>query len=387
LFAAALGLMFPAAAGARGRARLESSVSEASATSPLQESSTEQPPASGPAQGSSPATRREERRARRKARDGGESQGESGPSARVTPQVTISSPSAGTELFTGGGRATRARANDDALTNDEGAVTFTGTVAPADAGTTVALQREYRRGAWHRIGGGVVDGEGRFSIVHTFFRPGDANIRVLAHFHGRGMRSVSAPVNYRISRRRHRQVTIQASADPIAYGLAVTITGTVAGAPSQPVSLLAQTGQGTFAQVAETSTSSGQYSFTESPQQSTRYRVSTASASSAVLSEAVTYALTATPSPSSLPAGGKLTFTGTLAPAHEGQVVELERHNSPGEGYAVIATGTLTSATAYAITHSFLAAGTELLRITVPGDGEVEGVSSEPFSLEVTSSL
>jgi len=299
-------------------------------------------------------------------------------SVKVAPLVTLSAPAAGTQLFIGGGRTARA----SAVGRD--AVTFSGTVSPADAGATVTLQREFRREAWHRIGVGQVDGEGNYSIVHTFSRPGEANLRVLVHSHGLYVTSASTPVSYQISRRRSRQVTIQASVDPVAYGSPMTISGTVAGAVNQPVTLLAQTPGGAFAPVAKGVTNGGEYTFTESPLQSTRYRVSSTSASSATLSEGVTYALSATPFASTVQAGEQLTFTGTLAPAHEGQVVDLEGRNASGLGYRVIAVGAVSSLSAYSIAYTFPAAGSELLRIRVPGNTEIQSVASEAFKVEVT---
>lgn len=301
-------------------------------------------------------------------------------SVKVIPQVTISTPLPGTQLLAGSARATRADANAE----NASAVTFTGTVTPANVGTRVALQREDGDGAWSRIGGGEVNAEGQYSIAHTFYRPGRANIRVIVHSRGLDMTAASAPVAYQISRRRNRLVTIQASADPVTYGLELTITGTVAGALDAPVTLSAQTGDGAFVKVAETVTTGNEYSFTQSPLQNTRYRVSTATASSAILVEGVAFALTATPSASSVATGEQLTVTGTVSPAHEGQPVDLEAQNTSGIGYHVIATGAVSSTSAYSIAHTFAAAGTALLRISVPGNGEIQSATSETFKIEVT---
>ena len=205
-------------------------------------------------------------------------------SVKVAPRVTIATPLADTQLLAGGGRATHAAAN----TENASAVTFTGTVTPANAGTRVALQREDGDGAWSRIGGGEVNAEGQYAITHTFYRPGKAIIRVIVRSHGLDMAAVSTPVTYQISRKRNRLLTIQASADPIAYGLPLTITGTVAGALDTPVTLSAQTGDGPFVKVAEALTTGDEYSFAQSPLQSTRYRVSTATASSTILEIEVT---------------------------------------------------------------------------------------------------
>jgi hypothetical protein len=223
----------------------------------------------------------------------------------VAPEVTLSTPAAGTQLFVGAGRAARTSATNPSATSPS-AVTFTGTVSPAVAGTTVALQREAHKEVWSRIAGGVVDEEGKFSITHTFLKPGTATLRVVVHSQGRDGHAVSTPVSYLISRRRERRITIQASANPIAYGLSVTITGTIVGVPDQALTLLAQTGDGAFAPIAESVANGNEYSFTESPLQSTRYRVRSATAVSGVLAEGVT-ALDAEPPASTVSAGGELT--------------------------------------------------------------------------------
>ncbi len=299
---------------------------------------------------------------------------------KVTPEVTIATPLAGTQLFAGSGRATRA----DASVENASAVTFTGTVIPANAGTRVALQREDGDGAWSRIGSGEVNAEGQYSIAHTFYRPGRASIRVIVHSHGLDMTAVSAPVTYQISRKRNRLLTIQASADPIAYGLPLTIGGTITGALDTPVTLSAQTGDGAFVKVAEAVSTGDQYSFSVVPLQSTRYRVSTATAHSAILVEGVAFALTATPSASTVQAGEPLILTGSVTPSHEGQAVELEAQNASGIGYHLIASGTVSSTSGYSLAHTFAGPGTALLRIHVPGDGEIQSATSETFKVEVT---
>jgi hypothetical protein len=408
-FCACICLLPPAAAGARSKKHLQATVSEASVTAPLRETTTEEPaeepvttspptepganpsaePSTSPSTESSASSRRQRRRARRGAvsavgcsidlkatpsivADGAplsfvgtlscpEAAGASeqtvtlyqklvgtpgfsvaattstdangafqfaltgpalnsvfyvfcdgGKSARVSvkvaPQVTISTPAAGTQLLLGSRRATRASKTDGST------VTFTGTVSPVDPGATVSLQREYRKGAWHRIGGGgVVDDEGKYSILHTFFRPGEANIRVVVHSAGLDMTTASAPYTYEISRQA-KQVTTGSSANP------------------------------------------------------------------------ATYTLTAAPSASTVQVEAQLSFTGTVLPAHEGQPVELERENTGGSSYSVIAVGATSSSGAYSIASTFTEVGSELLRISVPGNSEFQSVSSEAFTIEVTPS-
>jgi hypothetical protein len=119
----------------------------------------------------------------------------------AAPQLVIETPTAGTQLFAVGAGAINSTVSDGKP--DAGPVTFTGTAGTADAGAAVVLQREYRKEAWHRIGVGLIDAEGGFSITHTFHRAGEANIRVVVrHSHGLYVNSVSAPVTYQISRSR-----------------------------------------------------------------------------------------------------------------------------------------------------------------------------------------
>jgi hypothetical protein len=298
---------------------------------------------------------------------------------QVAPSVTIASPTIGTPLFTGGGsRAT------SASTLASSAVTFAGTVSPADAGATVILEREFTRGGWVSIGAGHVNEEGNYSIAHTFSKPGVTTIRVVVRSHRIYMKTASTPVTYLISPRRKSAVTIQPSSDPLPYGSAVTLSGTIAGPPDQNVTLYAQTGTGAFVPVAKASAVGSTYTFSQSPLQSTRYRVASALASSPVLAETVTFALTSTAAPASATVGETLTFTGSVTPAHEGQQVDLERENLSGlGGYHVIASGTTSSSGAYSLAYAFHEIGSALLRISVPGNTEVATAGGEPFKLAV----
>jgi hypothetical protein len=298
---------------------------------------------------------------------------------QVAPSVTIDSPAVGTPLFTGGG--SRAAS---ASTLASSAVTFAGTVSPEDAGATVILERGFTRGGWVSIGAGHVDEEGNYSIVHTFSKPGETNIRVVVRSHRTYMKTASAPVTYLISPRRKSAVTIQPSSDPLPYGGVLTLSGTVAGPEDQSVTLYAQTGTGAFAPVAKATAVGSAYSFSVSPLQSTRYRVASALASSPVLAETVTFALSGTAAPASATVGETLTFTGSVTPAHEGQQVDLERENLSGlGGYHVIASATTSSSGTYSLAYAFHEIGAALLRIGVPGNTEVATGDGAPFKLAV----
>ena len=298
---------------------------------------------------------------------------------RITPAVTLNAPAAGTQLFVGA-----ARGQDG--TSAGKAVTFTGTISPVGAGAVVALQREDGGdGRWHQVALGQVGAQGAYSITHVFHRAGKASIRVVVHFRGLDTRAASNPVAYQISRRQHEQLTIEASSQTISYGQSVTIGGTVAGAISQPVTLLAQTSTGTFEPVAQSTTNgSGEYTFTASPVQDSRYRVTWETRSSVTQPVNVAYALTAEPAASTIQAGGQLTVSGNVNPSQAGQGVRLERQNSSGVGFHVVASGTVSSGSTYSITVAVPQPGTDLIRVTVPGYASNASASSAPFSVQVT---
>jgi hypothetical protein len=291
---------------------------------------------------------------------------------RVAAQVTLSGPAEG-QLLTG-------------VANH---VTFTGTVSPADVGARVILQRQSSTtgGQWHHIDTGVVDATGNFTIVHTFIVPGDANIRVLVRSQGRNIPSVSNELAYAISQAQNAELTIQASADPIAFGEAVTISGKLASGPNQPVTLLARTRhQHGFARVAQVSTNAeGVYSFPpQSPVNSTFYKVTSAHISSAVLFEGVKDVLTAQVSATTVQAGQSVAFSGIVSPDHTGHVIYLERQNAHGPGFHVIQVASVGAGSTYSIVHRLYDPGTKVLRIHIPGGPENQGAASQPFSIQVT---
>jgi hypothetical protein len=269
-------------------------------------------------------------------------------------------------------------------------VTFTGTVDPtSDAGALVVLQRQnaIRGNEWHRIGYGQVNGEGKFSIAHTFVVAGDANIRVLVRSSRHNIPSPSNVLGYEIVQAQNPQLTIESSANPISYGQSLAISGTVAGAAANtPVQLLARSAEtGGFAPIAEAKTNaSGEYTFpAQMPLVSTYYGVQGAGKRSAVLYEGVKFVLTAGVNETTVQSGQSLTFSGTLTPAESGHVVYLERGNALGTGgFHVVQEGTVTGST-YTIVHTFYDVGTSVMRIKIPG-GPLNGTTvSAPFTITV----
>jgi hypothetical protein len=289
---------------------------------------------------------------------------------------------------------------DTLRTGRRNSVEFTGTVSPADVGALVILQRQnaIKGNEWHRIGRGVeVNGEGHFSIVHTFVVAGDANIRVVVRngFRNHGLHNVVSPSNilsYEIVQAQNPQLTIASSANPISYGQSTTISGVLAGGANTEVRLLARAAtQVGYTPVGEVKTDgSGDYAFApQMPLVNTYYRVEGAGRSSAVLFEGVKFVLTAGASATTVAAGQPLTFSGTVTPEEVGHAIYLERLNATGTNYHVIEVATVTAGTTpgtsvYSIVHTFYNEGTSVVRIKIPGGPQNATTNSAPFTISVT---
>jgi hypothetical protein len=303
--------------------------------------------------------------------------------------VTLSGPPEGTQILTG-------RVD---------AVTFSGTVDPADVGARVVLQRQsaLTGDEWREIGLGRVQAGGAFTIVHAFKVPGDANIRVLVRSQGRNVPSPSNVLTYDISQAENPELTIAASADPIVFGQSVTISGTLAGGAGKPVTLLAHTAnQHGFAQVAQATTDgSGNYAFpAQAPVNSTYYEVQAADRSipscprvaackgpilkSAVLYEGVRDVLSAQVSATSILEGQTLTFTGSVAPSHPGHVIYLQRQSTVDHEFQVVQVGIISPESTFSVAHQVFSTGTQVFRVYVPGDPENAGAASQLFTVQVT---
>jgi hypothetical protein len=314
---------------------------------------------------------------------------------RVAAQVTLNGPAEG-----------------QLLTGFPNRVTFTGSLPPADAGARVILQRQnaLTGNQWRHIDSGVVEPSGDFTIVHTFVVPGDANIRVLVRSQGRNVPSESNVLAYSVSQAQNPDLTIQASADPIAFGETVTISGKLTSGGAGPITLLAHTArQGGFAPVAQSSTNAaGEYTFpAQAPVNSTFYKVQAApvsscaglppgascppaaarsrKVSSAVLYEGAKDTLTAQAAPTTVQAGQSVTFSGAVSPEHVGHVVYLERQNAHDPGFHVVQVAIVGAGSTYSITHRLYDTGSKVLRVSIPGDPDNEGTVSQPFTIQVTS--
>jgi hypothetical protein len=180
--------------------------------------------------------------------------------------------------------------------------------------------------------------------------------------------------------------TITSSADPISVGQSVTIGGTIA-APNAPVTLLERNRlQRGFTAVATVAAGAdGAYAFpTQTPQQSTFYKVTGAGKTSSRLFEGVRYGLSAAASASTVQAGQPITFSGTVTPGRAGHPVYLQVQNGTGIGFHTVEVAQVTREGTYTIEHTLYAVGARKLRVRVPGDPENQGVASPLFGVEVT---
>jgi hypothetical protein len=266
-----------------------------------------------------------------------------------------------------------------------GTVTFSGTVTPAYANATVVLQRAVpgARG-WRRLGRATLSAQGTYALTHRFPRTGRVQVRAVVHHRGT-QAATSETVSYMTPARQNPRLTIEASASPLTFGQAVTISGTLAGGPSRRVALLARTAAG-FTQLEETMTDAhGAYSFpAQTPLQTTLYRVDSDRTRSIVLREWVAYQLDLAPPPAEIPATQPLTLTGAVTPAAPGQIVFLERQGPALLGFHPVASAALDQSGGFSITHVLLTPGTVRLRVTVPNDPAHLGTSGSPFSVRVT---
>jgi hypothetical protein len=296
---------------------------------------------------------------------------------KVLAAVTIQGPTPGAVLFTRGNAGAHNR------------LTFTGTVSPGEEGAQVALQREYLASGeqWRTIALARVGADGGYSVTHGFRIPGEVSVRVVVHPKGPNLAVASEALSYTVAQTQNPRLTIQTSADPLSFGQSATITGIVAGAGGQAVTLFARTPGHPFVAVGKDTTGAGgEYSFTVSPVQSTYYRVLSATTISSQLFEGFRYALTSSPVPATVEEGSQLTFSGTVLPAPAGQPVRLEQQNISGIGFHVIAEATTNGESAYAIVATFTGLAQRVLRVRVPANSQSVGTASELFTLGVTPS-
>ena len=77
-------------------------------------------------------------------------------------------------------------------------------------------------------------------------------------------------------------------------------------------------------------------------------------------------------------------FTGTLAPAAAGQMVQLEGENPGGVGFHPIAAAVVNAADEYSLLIRFTRRGSHVMRIKAVASALRQGGASAPFTIAVT---
>ena len=174
-------------------------------------------------------------------------------------------------------------------------------------------------------------------------------------------------------------VTINAAA--VTYGKPATITGQVTGTSNAGVEVTLEDNPYPFTagfrptQVKATTDATGKYTLSITPTVTTRYRVTAKTKPQATSPEAlvpvrvkVTLALSdKTPS-----AGQRVTFAGSVTPAHDGKVVQIQRKRSGGwrtVAKATLVAGTPAGTSAFTKRLCVRTTGTYRARLN-PADGD-----------------
>jgi hypothetical protein len=96
-------------------------------------------------------------------------------------------------------------------------------------------------------------------------------------------------------------------------------------------------------------------------------------------------ALTAKASATTVNQGQSVMFTGSVVPDKTGHVIYLQGENAAGNAWHIIGSATIGANSAYTITQSFYEAGTQVVRVKIPGGPDNQGAVSAPFTITVTA--
>ncbi|MEA2375972.1 MAG: hypothetical protein QOD53_2435 [Thermoleophilaceae bacterium] len=155
------------------------------------------------------------------------------------------------------------------------------------------------------------------------------------------------------------QLTISATPSKVVFGKSAAIAGKLTGTNSAGESITLKADPfpfGSFKNLATTSAAAdGGYSFAVLPTVNTRYQATAKSkspATSPIATVLVAPKVGLKVSDKTPAAGHRVTFKGTVTPAHDGQSVLLQRRGSGGK-WKTVATRTLTDAGAVLSRYSF----------------------------------
>jgi hypothetical protein len=277
-------------------------------------------------------------------------------------------------------------------------ITFSGTVVPNHAGQEVLLQQESANGnKWNTIDHGFLNSMSMFTIPHRWRVPGAYDVRAVFPGDYRNIEGDSDAITVTIQQAQVPGFTINSSSPIINEGQSATISGNLvpptAVPPPSPttVQLWGRTVDQTKFHVLQVTTTGtgGAYSFTVSPRENTLYQVRTAFVKPArhtsVLFEGVRDLVSMSASSSTVTAGGKVRFNGTVLPDKAGHTVYLQRQAKNGNWYSV-ELSTVRNNSTFAFVWRVGAAGTYTFRARIYSDKHNIGGASAPVTITVTPS-
>jgi hypothetical protein len=295
---------------------------------------------------------------------------------RVMPQVTLA-------------------ASTDAATTGQ-PVLLSGGVVPNHPFERIKLQEQnaVNGNGWHTIARAFTDADSSFSVPKRWRVPGIYTLRAVLHRDRRNIVGASSDVSVTVQQRQHRSFTIDSSSPVIADGQSVTLSGTLYAPgstttpePTTEVTLYGRQHGGRLEALATTTTdSSGNYSFIQTPDHNTVYRVATTLKprhTTANLFEGVQDVVTIDQSSAGAEVGGSVTFAGGVTPDHTGHIIYLQQLDAAGHWQDVQA-GVVGTGSAYSFTYTFGQTGSFQLRARIDGGPENIGGASPALTVTVS---
>lgn len=273
-------------------------------------------------------------------------------------------------------------------------VIFSGQVTPRHPVERVLLQQQTAAGGntWRTIASTFTNRNSRFTLAHTWARPGTHTLR--AYFAGdpRNVAAGSDSVTVIVQQRERPAFTLTTSRPIIPEGTSATLTGTLdrpgtsTAEAGVPVTLYGVSPAGHATKVATTTTGSdGSYSFTVTPTHNTVYRATTRhpGRSSAPVHQGVQDVVTISSSSGTSTVGGSVVLSGTVAPLKAGHTIFLQRLGNDGAWHDVASTA-VTGASTYRFTYRFGQDGKAMLRARIFGGPWNVGAASPVETVDVS---
>jgi hypothetical protein len=277
-------------------------------------------------------------------------------------------------------------------------VILSGTVSPLHQGEPVRIQEQdsLAGNGWRTIAVTRTNAASAFSVVKRWGIAGDYTLRAVFPRDPRNITGVSDEVAVAVQQTQNPTFTINTSNPIIADGSPVTISGVLykAGSSTTPyatpteVTLYGKTAADpTFEALATTATGTGgAYSFVQTPDHNTVYKVETTLLPKRVtanLYEGVQDVVTLSSNSPTANVGGTVTLSGGVTPDHTGHLIYLQQETANGD-WQNVAQGVVTTGSRFSFSYTFGQAGTFNLRARIYGGPENVGGASAPVTITVS---